>query len=584
MEFKRRHIWVPLCVVVLSLAVVGGFALFSLLSCDDFLYANFMRHGLNYWLERMKWHYQSFNGRVLVHVAAQFILLLRRWFFALVCVSMCFAIPALSLMADGQGRRQALTGTALFASCLLAMPREVLKDGLYWTSAFCNYVLPTAMLCLLLLLGIRISYGRRTAVGYWVLAFLCGATNEQSGAVAVTLTILFALNCLLKRRKCASALLAVLLCASGLSTIFLSPATSHRAESELPHAPGELFRALSEHLSTTSKILSDGWLVPVILAGLFLLTGLEAVRRWRPGFLLSLIPALAAFVLIFYDSAWLLAGLLLTAAVDGIVLLALHRECPAFLTLAAILSAAAILPTGSVAGRTLLPMCFLLLAADSVMFSALAKKHPAAAGAVPAMLLCASLLGIGPMVRGFAFNWQVERKNQEFIRSAKESQLFYCSEYDYDWTSFKPNYAFMEEYLLLNGLNPKANVTLYHNAPRADVVANGENQYTAILEGGSAMFAIRLVEAFGGVITNIDDTWLKLQITLPWCQVTMNTLDSSTAIFTLQDGQTIWADRWNYEDRTWFREEVYTQVFGLRVDYDEARNTYIFTAPVESAH
>ena len=118
----------------------------SLCSADDFWYSTFLDGGVAQFLELSRYHYEVFNGRVLVHLAAQVILHFGRWCFALFGLLCCLAIPLAALKAAQRPRGQVPACLALFGAGVLALPRALLVEGLLWTSAFCNYALPTAMI------------------------------------------------------------------------------------------------------------------------------------------------------------------------------------------------------------------------------------------------------------------------------------------------------------------------------------------------------------------------------------------------------------------------------------------------------
>ena len=106
----------------LVFAAVAFLLLITVYSADDYWYSIFMDGSFKEWLELMRYHYETFNGRVLVHIAAQAILHFGNWFFALFGTAVCAAIP---FFAGRAARTDAWTGrlcALIFGTGLLAMP------------------------------------------------------------------------------------------------------------------------------------------------------------------------------------------------------------------------------------------------------------------------------------------------------------------------------------------------------------------------------------------------------------------------------------------------------------------------------
>ncbi len=583
MPEKRRRYMLPAIVAALALTAVCGFAAFTVPSADDYMYASFLDGGLRGLMTRMAEHYRDFNGRVLVHAAAAVILHLGFWSFGVLCPLTVAAIPVLSALSEGRGRGCAVTVTAIFAAAFLSLPRKVLGWGVYWVAAFCNYALPTAMLCLLLYLGLRARNGARWAAALTpLLALLCGATTEQSGALAVALALYFAVKSLFTRRARLPSLISVFTAAAGLYTIFLSPATSSRAKTETGIASlSDLLRGLPAGLGRAAREFhTDGWFAPLMLAALFLLTALCFKRR---GDRLLCACALASAALALtggLSSSWLLWTAVLTlAALAAAALIASKRETPGLLVLLGLASIAVMIPTTSIAGRTVMPFYLFILAAVSLLAAGEIEERPALASAVPAALFCLGLLTALPMARGFAQNYRVERLNAENARAARETGILnFCVDYDYRYTWTKMNASFSQDYLARQGLPADTEINWYAEV-RPQVYVDGQRQYPAYLPGdGGALLTLRLLEALGGDIRP-DPNYDHLLITLPWSTVHMDmALDGSTS-FTVSGGGTYNAQALSMENRTWFSPEVYERVFGLTIEFDARARTYYITAP-----
>ena len=71
------------------LALLAYFSLVTVYSSDDYWYSTFWDNGWKHYLELLHFHYESFNGRTLVHILAQLVLHFGGWAFALVCCGLC---------------------------------------------------------------------------------------------------------------------------------------------------------------------------------------------------------------------------------------------------------------------------------------------------------------------------------------------------------------------------------------------------------------------------------------------------------------------------------------------------------------
>lgn len=257
------------------LALPAGLCLLALTtvySADDFFYCTFFNGGLGGWFGKMTEHYLTFNGRMLVHVAATAILRAGNWLFAGTVLLCCVGIWYFSGLLLGRKGPERLS-FLLFIAGILLMPRLIMVEGVLWISACCNYLLPTAMI-LCQLCAIRWAEeeaSRPAAAGGLALSFLCGATTEQSGLVACAAgleAVLWALRFDCSRLKYGG---ACLLCSVlGLSTILLSPGTHIRIRAETGRGLGVLLSGLPAGLAAAALV--GGTAAAVVL--------LVLLRRW----------------------------------------------------------------------------------------------------------------------------------------------------------------------------------------------------------------------------------------------------------------------------------------------------------------
>lgn len=595
---KKWGLAIALTVIAASLGVFAAMALMTLPSADDFWYRTFLNNGLQNYLSLMKEHYNTFNGRVVVHVVDHIVLHFGNWCFAAAGIAVFCFIPWALNEASGRERRLIPWAMALFLPAVLSLPRSVLNQGVLWISGFFNYVFPTAMLTaqvlLFELLGRRRERGGLLFGAACVLwSFLCGATTEQSGFAAVLLTVYFLVKSLVVRRDRLSCALSFFASAAGLLTIFASPATRLRMSSEAKLGSfREIVSTMYENMGPCAKELCTSWLTPVALAVFFALTGAALLRKTGKKWPLALflVPAAVSLIAPFCPDALktaLFVALCFAAAAAAGALIAGGEEAAGVLVLSGLAALAVILVTESIGGRTLIPFLLTLAAADAVLLSAGVRDlRGALGGAVPGVLLALGLAAAIPYIGGMRYNLTVDRENQENLRAAWETgTLNYCLDYDMDYTWLKPQDNFMDGYMRWEGL-PDGTQAHYYSRLRPQVVVNGETQYPAyVTRDGETLFWIRVVEPLGGQVLMRPEEGC-LTVVLPWSQCDIDTdgKDGVTADFTRTDipgVPPLTCTRFSLEARTWFPLKAYTDILGIRVSYDESLNTYTFSAPEE---
>ena len=92
---------------MLFLAVTGLITFVCLcvdLCADDYFYGTFLQDGFDHFLAQNIEHYETFNGRVQVHLVLQVVLRLGLPAYALVCVTMLLLLPLLGRWAAGLER------------------------------------------------------------------------------------------------------------------------------------------------------------------------------------------------------------------------------------------------------------------------------------------------------------------------------------------------------------------------------------------------------------------------------------------------------------------------------------------------
>ena len=557
-------------------------------SADDFWYSTFLSGSLEHFLELTRLHYETFNGRVLVHIVAQVILHFGTWFFALFGTVCLIGIPAAAHKAAGRPKAELVTALAIFAVCVLALPRELLVQGLLWISAFCNYALPTAMIALELLLLTRTAAEGKTRFGSLPLCaltgFLCGATTEQSGFTAIAAAGLVWLWCLFKnRRKLAYPTAAALFAAAGLLTVFLSPATRDRflRETDAGTLSG-LFSTMRDGLNEQAALLFSGRAAAILIAVLFAAAGLALMRssgkKLLPLGAAGLSMAAAVLLPAFSgDTRGALYGALLALILLwAVALIALSRRTEGFLLILSLVSILVMLPTESVGGRVFLP-AFLYAAAAAALLMAgeLEAMRSGLRGALPLLAAVGVIVLRLPFFAGCLDNLRIDRLNSASAEEAHTTGvLYYCIDYDMDYTHFKASHDayFRGEYLESKGLPEDTKVYFYGENKLAVYVLGERLTSPAFPDGeGGWMIPLRaVIEPLGGsleltstgVIVRING--VEVQISYPFAgEAHLEWTDAGGEAHTMD------VPKLDGYAETVIGERAYTDVFGLDVRMSE---------------
>lgn len=584
----QRAEWIYAAAAYLALAFLMAITVFS---SDDYWYSTFMDGGLHKYLELMKYHYETFNGRVLVHVAAQFILHFGTWMFAIVGTAVCLWIPFGTAKAAGAERGQVLPVMLVFVLGVLAMQREILVQGVLWISAFCNYVLPTAMVCgEILLLHHALNAGKNSPLvwlGCAAVGLACGATTEQSGFVSVCVGLFYCLVCLVRNfRRLPGPLLSSAAGLVGVLTIFRSPATQQRLEEEtaVDAASETMFESISDGFEEQVRILSDSVEVSLLLALLFVAAGVALWRRTGRRSLMACFAVPAAVVLITPfapESAHtgLYLAVFILMALCALALVWAGRGVEGLLMLAAVGSVCVLLPTDSTGGRVLTPFyLYTLMAASALTGDALGRIKPAARLAVLSAAVLAIAVFRAPLFGGCWYNFRIDQVNKQNAEAAKQTgTLYYCMDYDMDYTHFKAftDGYFYSKYLESEGLDEDIPVYMYSlNMP--EVYVDGHITTSPALpakDEGHRLLPLRsIIESLGGIVK-----WNNgpITVTLRGREYHMSDLSEDECSITWTDyygEHSYTAERSERYFETCVEDSVFADVFGLDLSYDGDHN------------
>lgn len=593
MHSGRRQRTLLIILLAAALSLVIFLALTTVYSADDYWYSTFMDHGAAAYFRMMMEHYLIFNGRMLVHFVVQLILHFGNVLFALFLAGCCVMIPA-AMYAMGKGEDRSVDGlllcVLLFLSGVLMLPRSIAVNGLLWISASCNYVLPTAMVVGQVLLLRRFS-GREERrfrpadlllLGY---CFLCGATTEQMGIVAVVVAGLFVLkNLVLKKTRIWVCLLAAACACCGVLTIFLSPATQQRMMQETvgDMTVGSGFvQHMKNQINLQVLTFSPSPFIIAVFGALFLFTGLLLLRRKElPKWAGAVWLALSAAGLVLFCAAdgklLLLAYLAVIGltALQAVIWLGCGYEGMAFVLLAGLGSAGVILFTTSGGGRTLLPFCLCLLAVLAPALMSLLEELPAATargGAVLALSLL-SFIVIGVQLPGYWYNYQIDRINQDAASRAKETgELYYLMAYDKSYTHSKPydDGYFYTKWVESTGVDPAVCRVYFYREDLPNVYVAGERAESPAQpgSGGSWLLPLRyIIESFGGSL-ELQGNADRILIRLGGREYTYATQGSGVTVQWQEGGadHSAEGERSQYYYATCISENLLTEVFGLQI-------------------
>lgn len=497
-----RMLWVA------ALAAIGFLGVTTVYSSDDYAYSMYFDDGILGYLPRMAEHYRTVNGRALVHVFAHGLLEFPTAVFALVCLGCVLAVMGLSLRhweLTRLGRARAL---AVYLLLFLAMPAQIMTQGVMWVSAFCNYVIPCVMVCLL----IHQVLGRKSGWIVLPLAALCGATTEQMGAVTICVLVLLAFGNWRDGYRHPGRTLGSILCAgAGYASIFLSPSTQGRLLRETKVTePDSMMASLIAGFRRQTELLSVSPAAAVVVSLVFLAWGWHRrERRWVPA--AAVLGTAAVWVGTYGTGSAVMAGwavvyVLLAAA--GLELIWDREPMPGLLLLAAVASACIMLPTESNRSRCFLPM-YLFLCTAAALLTARAAEGVKGRYTVPvltALLIFAGVSG-APVLAGYWHNYQVDRVNAAHVSQWEPGEpLLYCMDYDKRYTDSKPydsGGAYEDFYLQTVGLDPETVSVCYYGSGYPTVRLEGKTlRFPAYEQEGTLYLPLRtIVETAGGTVT-----------------------------------------------------------------------------------
>lgn len=510
----------------LGLGLMLALALAAVLDGDSL--RNLWGSGFRGFFNGLGEHFQLVDGHVLTYAFEGVVQRLGRGAQVLCYAAVTLAVPLPILLAERKrSRLSVLTGLTLFVSMLFLLQRHYMAGAYLWFPAFCGYVLPAAMLVLLLRLLQRTAEEHMPVwflclVPVW--ALLCGAQTEQAGITAVFACALWFVRALVKDRRLPVLLplgLSGAAAGAGLCTVLLSPAGWTRL-------PGGFSAGLEQESSLLIGSLGSACALGLFLAasGLFLMRALQ--KKWGWAFIAAgLVPPVWCLTgLSVYVPALILT--LLAVGAVGVVLFCFTEE--RFLgasALAGLLLLLLALWDGDAAVRTVLPGLLLLMAATAGMGSRLLFGR-----GFGELAVCAALLAAAVCVQGPALSKYRDGSLEELYRpTVTPSDVLYT------------------------------------------VIVDGKAlEMPAFEQDGHMLFHARVAEELGGKVTwGAEGT----TITLGERSITLRDWNSVAAVPDGEGGETLYAlgtqDR--YPDSLYLPAWLLRNALGIQFDYSASRRT-----------
>lgn len=568
------------------LGLLAYFAWTTVYSGDDYWYSTFWDNGLKSYLELMAYHYREFNGRTLVHMFVHVVLHFDNWAFMLVCCGVCMTAILVACRVAYVQKERLGAATAIYLAGILVMPTSFFMDGMMWISAFFNYMFPVALCCILLMA----QEMRWPRVLLYVLTFLCGATTEQMGLTAVVITLVYTIDAVLRKQGGGYCLPAVGAAIAGVLSIFLSPATLSRVSPNL--AMENLAQIIQDILATiaqSAQLLTENPFPVLLMLAFFLLSGLWLWKNNRKRMQICIIAADAAALVMgsFADGGLQIAGFVVTfvALFYLSVELVLHGErvC-GVLMIAALTSAAVMLPINSLAPRTMVPVYVLMLLSVSVLGAKLDTKGYMSGAAVWAIVGIAVVYLI-PSIKGYWYNYQVDQLNKSFIEEDRDAAILrYCPDYDYDYTwngKVHLNSAYRQFYLQTNDM-PEDTVVFFfsgdYDPPRIICEDEQLDAYAAISDGAYYLPIRIIIEHYGGTLD-----WSPEATVIKMGGITYHlSIDGETGVLRWTDPEGRYHEAeypcMKYYTLTCCDQELLSNILGVVIHFEQDSNCFRITS------
>ena len=570
----------------INMVLIGLLAYFgwtTVHSSDDYWYATFWDHGLAHYMEMMELHYQTFNGRSLVHFLAHLILHFDNWAFALACCGLCTTAILMACKSVHRENHRTAEAMAFFLAGLMLMPKSIFAEGFMWISAFCNYLYPVTLICIMINLRER----GKSHILLILMSFICGATTEQMGMTTVGILLIYTIEAVIRRKGFGVDIACVGASLIGLLTIFLSPASQNRVSANF-HS-GDLMDIIADLLKTASReaeILTENGM-PLLVILLFLLLSGKIIsdKSGKVAFIPVSIVGIVGIALWAFGSGGIqVTGaviVFLSLAIESVALIVWKERASGVFMLAALLSSAVILPMHSVGPRLMLPFYTLALLSICSLYPLIVLRVRER-GIILCAVLGLSVIALIPVMQGCWHNHQLDRMNKNFaVEDHDKKILRFCADFNYDYTwkgKVHTNLDYQKHYLVSLGM-PEDTEMFYFTGAYDPPVINCDGvsmvAYAACDEEGNTYFPLRkLIEFYDGSVAWTPEHTV---IHLDQREYIMR-IEEDTAYFTFQDQSgresMIELPCMSYYGVTYCAEPLLTDILGCSVGFQKADNCY----------
>lgn len=458
--------------IILFSGMIFVISFLSINSADDYWYSAFMSGSAKDYFAMMKYHYETFNGRMIVHFIAQLILHFPKIGFGVFSALFAFFTPFIASALFELDEDKTIIVISLFQGFILLLPHRIMIDAYLWVSAFANYAIPVLLIVLTLLVLKNVYKNRRNPwylylIAY-ILVFICGATTEQNGLCMVGACILISGFCIIKSKKhIPFSIICTALSIVGVLSIFFSPATYQRMGRE---TTGEIagvsfVQATFNSITNQTDCFAGYYFIIFLVIALLTLISSKLYKKHRNKPLLVFCIALPVLLVLGIVSnidtvkeICYLTLLLVFTLLPAIVYLIDKKYILSLLSIMAVCSLVIMVFTQSNGSRTFLPFSiylYIMTAAEfSVLIASLKRYFTVISiGAVAVLACCA----FGVAVPHYVYNFLLENHNVDKIiegvpKQTVELSIDYDMEYTYD--KFFNNNLYYQRYLECYGIDP----------------------------------------------------------------------------------------------------------------------------------
>ncbi len=438
-RFADKHLVVSIVLLIITDIFLLLLFRYTAMYADDYYYATFWRDGLVGFIKNELSHYQSFNGRVLVHLIAHTVLAAKDILFPITALALTSGLFAVFAREIGLPARRIPMMLTVAQLLLLLLPITILRESVLWASAAMNYLLPSllAFAALGLLCKAAFYEARLHLPICLLLAFLCGASTEQVGlSVTATVCVILILLLIRKKRKLLPAVISFAIAEfAGVCTIFASPATLWRLFRENRSAYTNPLSALTERYCALSEITISAY---AVFALFFILLPFSQLRRIIPkGFrYISFGIGTAIFMCAFPIFASI-RPIVFAVAIAALIYVSYRaiftstqraiNYCGVILVFA-VFSCAVMLCTESLTPRVTLPFMLSLIGVEASVICDLKMREPIKTATLICMTCIVLTSDLG-MLRGYYLNRRLYDDNLAAMAHG-DTQVTYDVSYD----------------------------------------------------------------------------------------------------------------------------------------------------------